>query len=159
MCPDRVRSLNVRYRRFIAITAKWLPEISDLTIRHLFEIIEICMDSRIVSREIRREVWPALHHYGFQTSASRRAFRLSPQRIWVVEFQSFNSYFSLVDGRTTYSFAVNLAIYLPALADDRHAQAAKPHAHECHIRRKLAKSIEQLSPTIGLDAAANPKRN
>lgn len=103
------------------------------------------MDSRIVSREIRREIWPALHHHGFQTSTSRRAFRLSPQRIWVVEFQSFNSYFSLVDGCTTYSFAVNLAIYLPAFADDRHAQPAKPHAHECHIRRNLAKSIEQVT--------------
>jgi hypothetical protein len=103
------------------------------------------MDSRIVNREIRREVWPALRAQGFQNVTSRRAFRHSPERIWVVDFQSFNSYFSLVDGCTTFSFAVNLAIYIPALADERETPPAKPHDYDCHLRRKLSKDIQQLN--------------
>jgi hypothetical protein len=103
------------------------------------------MESRIVNREIRREVWPALHDLGFQNVTSRRACRYSPERIWLVDFQSFNSYFCSVDGCTSYSFAVNLAIYIPALADERQARPAKPRDYECHLRRKLSKDIKQVN--------------
>jgi hypothetical protein len=84
------------------------------------------MDSRIVSCEIRREIWPALRDHGFRNFTSRRACRHSSERIWVADFQSFNSYFSLVDGCTTFSFAVNLAIYIPALADEHAAPSTSP---------------------------------
>ena len=103
------------------------------------------MDSRIVSREIRREVWPILRDHGFQHFTGRRACRHSPERIWVAEFQSFSSYFSQVDGCTTFSFAINLAIYIPALADEGRALPDNPRSYECHIRRKLPKDIVQAN--------------
>lgn len=63
----------------------------------------------------------------------------------LLDEKSFNSYFALVDSCTTFSFAVNLAIYVPAMADDRHAHPHKPHDYECHLRRKLPKSIRQVN--------------
>jgi hypothetical protein len=48
-----------------------------------------------------------------------------------------------VDGCTTFSFAVNLGIYVPALAEDRQAQLNKPHDYDCHLRRQLFKRMTQ----------------
>jgi hypothetical protein len=101
------------------------------------------MDSRIVSREIRHEVWPALQKEGFQTRRSRTAWKHSEKRIWVVHFQSFNSYFSLVDRCTTFSFALHLGIYVPALDSDAQIPSPTPRVHDCHLQRSLCKTIHQ----------------
>ena len=102
------------------------------------------MDSRIVNREIRREVWPMLRQKGFNAFTVRSAWRHCEDRIWIVNFQSFNSYFSLVDGCTTFSFALNLGVYFHALSekDDSRAQA-RPKCYECHFQGKLFKTIAQ----------------
>ena len=104
------------------------------------------MDSRVVNREIRREVWPALREKGFDTLTTRTAWRHLADRIWVVNFQSFNSYFSLVDGCTTFSFALNLGIYFRQLGDeDKTGVQAKPKDYQCHFRSKLLKTITQTN--------------
>jgi len=102
------------------------------------------MDSRIVNREIRREIWPALRVKGFDAFTPRTVWRHFPDRVWVVNFQSFNSYFSLVDGCTTFSFALNLGIYFHALCEEGKTEVqAKPKDYQCHMRRKLFKTIVQ----------------
>lgn len=102
------------------------------------------MDSRVVNREIRREVWPVLREKGFDALSARTAWRHMEDRVWVVNFQSFNSYFSLVDGCTTFSFALNLGIYFHALGEGDKAEVeAKPKDYQCHFRGKLFKAITQ----------------
>jgi hypothetical protein len=100
------------------------------------------MDSRIVTREIRREIWPALREVGFASFSGRSAWRQTSARTWLVNFQSFSSYFSLVDGCTTFSFALNLGIYVPAIES---TPLAKPPDYKCHLRRKLSKEIVQTN--------------
>jgi len=61
-----------------------------------------------------------------------------------VNFQSFNSYFSLADGCTTFSFAVNLGIFLSGLASaEESAIGGRPKESQCHFRSKLFKEIVQ----------------
>ena len=104
------------------------------------------MDSRVVNREIRREIWPALRQRGFDAFSARTAWRHFADRTWLVNFQSFNSYFSLIDGCTTFSFAVNLGIFLSALAStEEDAIRGRPKAYQCHLRRKLFKKIVQIN--------------
>jgi hypothetical protein len=73
------------------------------------------MDSKIVTREIRRFVWPRLKKQGFTEFSARTAWRHSKAKIDVVNFQSFNSYLAGVIGCTTYSFALNLGCYYLAI--------------------------------------------
>ena len=102
------------------------------------------MDSRVVNREIRREVWPVLREKNFDAFTARTAWRHLVDRVWIVNFQSFNSYFSLVDGCTTFSFALNLGIYFHALGEeDKTEVQAKPKDYQCHFRSKLFKTITQ----------------
>ena len=106
------------------------------------------MDSRIVNREIRREIWSALRGEGFDAFTARSAWRHLPDRAWLANFQSFNSYFSLVDGCTTFSFALNLGIRFDALCEpDAGKPEQNPKPHQCHFRCKLLKSIEQENYT------------
>ena len=104
------------------------------------------MDSRIVNREIRREIRPALRQAGFDAFTARTAWRHFEDRVWVVNFQSFNSYFALVDGCTTFSFAVNLGLYFVGLEDQGDGSALiKPKDYQCHFRGKLSKRIIQAN--------------
>ena len=105
------------------------------------------MDSQVVNREIRREIWPALRETGFDAFTGRTAWRHFPDRIWITNFQSFNSYFSLVDGCTTFSFALNLGIYFLALADQDGSTGDRPKDYQCQFRRKLTKQITQENYT------------
>ena len=98
----------------------------------------------MVNREIRREVWPVLREKHFDAFTARTAWRHLADRVWIVNFQSFNSYFSLVDGCTTFSFALNLGIYFHALGEeDKTEVQAKPKDYQCHFRSKLFKTITQ----------------
>lgn len=102
------------------------------------------MDSRVVNREIRREIWPCLREKGFDTFSTRTAWRHLVDRVWLVNFQSFNSHFSSVDGCTTFSFALNLGIYFCRLAgEDETTVQGRPKDHQCHFRGKLFKQIAQ----------------
>jgi hypothetical protein len=106
------------------------------------------MDSKIVNREIRAVIWPYLKSVGFSSFSSRTAWRQATDRIDVINFQSFNSYLADGLGCTSYSFALNLGIYL--LAIPAHGLSPKtkrgqfvPNEFDCHYRRKLDRSLAQ----------------
>ena len=74
------------------------------------------MDSSVVSREIKKAIWPALKAAGFSRFTSRVAWRHNKDSVDVLEFQSFNKYNAEVLGLTTFSFSVNLGkfpLYIP----------------------------------------------
>jgi hypothetical protein len=108
------------------------------------------MDSKVVNREIRQRVWPALRALGFSRFSSRTAWRYTPSRIEVLNFQSFNSYTAGVIGCTTYSFSLNLGSYLleiPSSHGPGHPKekdgALVPEEYECHLRGRLHRSFPQ----------------
>src|SRR4051812_39446034 len=104
------------------------------------------MDSKIVNREIRREIWPALKAVGFAQFTSRTAWRHSEWKIDVVNFQSFNSYLAQGLGCTTFSFSLNLGCYLNAVPVKSNVKLTKslltPQEYQCHLRRRLSRSFE-----------------
>ena len=74
------------------------------------------MDSSVVSREIKKAIWPALKAAGFSRFTSRVAWRHNKDSVDLLEFQSFNKYNAEVLGLTTFSFSVNLGkfpLYIP----------------------------------------------
>ncbi len=107
------------------------------------------MDSKVVSRQIRIHVWPVLKAAGFDHLVGRNAWRHSRYKVDVLNFQSFNSYLATQVGCTTFSFSLNLGCYLtfvPALygdSQDPGKGVLLPQEYECHLRRRLRKTIPQ----------------
>lgn len=105
------------------------------------------MDSKVVSREIRREIWSLLGRSGFTQFSSRTAWRFTADQIHVVNFQSFGGYLAEGVGCTTFSFAVNVGIFFRAIpfraTDKRPARESQPRESQCHFRRSLQKGIAQ----------------
>jgi hypothetical protein len=108
------------------------------------------VDAREVTREIRRLVWPTLREEGFEAFTGRNAWRYVGEAIDVVNFQSFSA--SLADslGCTTFSFGVNVGVWLPpdaweGLELKRDAQGRlRPEEYQCEPhRRHLTKSLAQ----------------
>src|SRR5271165_6784795 len=99
-------------------------------------MLEVKMDSRIVAREIKDEIWPMLRQHGFTEFGPKTAWRRQPDQIHVVNFQSFSSYLAGGVGCTTFSFALNLGIYFHAIplhypilkGPD---PSVKPHEYDC----------------------------
>lgn len=50
------------------------------------------MDSKVVARDIKREIWPLLRREGFTEFSPKTAWRHTPDQIHVVNYQSFNTY-------------------------------------------------------------------
>lgn len=104
------------------------------------------MNSKIVTRDIKGEIWPALRDTGFATFTTRRAWRHSKERIDVFEVQSFNKYIADVIGVTTFSFAVNLGtihLYVPPTWPPMVKDGLlMPTVAECYFRSSLICSIE-----------------
>lgn len=73
------------------------------------------MNSNDVNRLIRSIVRPVLKAQGFEVATARSVWRHRADTIDVVNFQSFNRYNADVLGCSTFSFAVNLAVYLNAI--------------------------------------------
>ena len=106
------------------------------------------VDSKDVTREIRRVVWPALRDAGFDSFTGRTAWRYIASAVDVVNFQSFSA--SLADsvGCTPFSFGLNLGVWVTG---DTEARVLKPDKHgrprpaewECTQRTHLAKSMQQ----------------
>jgi hypothetical protein len=110
--------------------------------------IDQTMDSTVVTRAIRREIWPVLRQEGFDRFAGRSAWRRSENKIDVVNFQSFNSYLAESVGCTTFSFSLNLGCFLPFIPTALMQVTVKdgaqlPREYECHLRRRLLKTIKQ----------------
>jgi len=103
------------------------------------------MDSKVVNKLIRSEVWPLLRQHGFTKFSARTAWRYRAPFVDVVNFQSFNSYLAEGIGCTTYSFTLNIAVYVQGSAiEDRvkldSAGRLMPQECECAFRLQLEKS-------------------
>ena len=107
------------------------------------------LDSTAVNKEIRLHK-PLLQKAGFSEFTSRTSWRYRPNRIDVLNFQSFNSYLANSVGCTTYSFAVNLGCYLTYIpnqfAQNRFEEKEGrllPLEYNCHLRCALHKQLKQ----------------
>ena len=103
------------------------------------------MDSKIVNREIKKTVWPALKRAGFDHFTQRTAWRHHEDSIDVVNFQSFNSYNADVIGINTFSFCVNLGkylLYVPPTWDVKVKGGIQlPNEAECLFRGRLFPNV------------------
>jgi len=112
------------------------------------------MDSKVVNKLIRSEVWPVLRRQGFSKFDSRNAWRYRGPLVDVVNFQSFNSHLASGIGCTTFSFALNLGVFLRGSASDRRVKRdpnglARPQEYECSFRADLKKR----TPVDGFERA------
>lgn len=106
------------------------------------------MDSSHVNRELRAVVRPSLQTHGFSAFTSRTAWRYREGRIDVVNFQSFNDYLATGVGCTTFSFALNLGVYLldqppPGRPLKEKSGQLRPEEWLCHLRLHPHRTLEQ----------------
>lgn len=106
------------------------------------------VDSKVVDRELRRVFWPALAEAGFTRRSGRRAWRDVDDAVQVVHVHSFNSYLASVLGSTTFSFSVELGVFLASIAElssmARYVRdRAQPRETDCHVRKVLTKGLDQ----------------
>jgi uncharacterized protein DUF4304 len=105
------------------------------------------VDSQIVNELIRRICWPLLRKQGFTDFSGRTARRMTADRIEVINFQSFNSYLANAIGCTSFSFSVNLGVFLtriphrPADEAEKTTVSFRPAEFDCHLRRRLLKTL------------------
>jgi hypothetical protein len=99
------------------------------------------MNSSVVNRAIRSLVWPVIKERAFTSFTGRAAWRDRDQLIDIINFQSFNRYNSDVLGCTTFSFAINLSVYLVDVPSDHPPPIRngrlRPAEHHGHLRRRL----------------------
>jgi hypothetical protein len=106
------------------------------------------VDSRDVTREIRRVVWPVLRAEGFDSFTGRFAWRYVESAVDVLNFQSFTASVADGVGCTPFSFGLNLGVWVPGELEARYL---KPDSNgrpqraefECMKRTHLTKSVEQ----------------
>ena len=105
------------------------------------------MDSSVVNKEVKSTIRPLLQEAGFTQFTLRTAWRYSPGKIDVVNFQSFNSYLANSVGCTTYSFCVRLGCLFDAIPQSERVKTRNgyrtPEEYECHFRLTLQKSVKQ----------------
>ncbi len=107
------------------------------------------MDSTIVNKEIKSLIRPLLQDAGFSQFTARTAWRYSPGKIDVLNFQSFNSYLADRLDCTTYSFSIRLGCSFDAIPRYTRVKQKngylRPEEYECHIRFTPQKSIKQAN--------------
>lgn len=106
------------------------------------------MDSRDVTREIRRQVWPVLRDEGFDSFTGRFAWRYVESAVDVLNFQSFSASVADGVGCTPFSFGLNLGVWVPGELEARYLKPdpngrLRPAEFECTKRTHLTKSVEQ----------------
>lgn len=111
--------------------------------------MELRVNSAVVNKELRAVVRPFLQTHGFRGVTARTAWRYTPGRVEVVNFQSFNSYLAEGVGATTYSFALNLGIYLlavphrPGRPTKLVGDELRPEEWQSDLRLHLERGLEQ----------------
>lgn len=120
----------------------------DIFCRYAVLEIRSLMDSKVVARGIKREIWPFLRREEFTEFTSRTAWRRTADQIHVVNYQSFNSYLAEGLGCTTFSFALNLGIFFRAIPFKYPVKGGtdpsnKPQVYHCHFQHSLVKGIAQ----------------
>jgi hypothetical protein len=120
------------------------------------------LDSKTVSREVKRRIWTLLKEAGFDTFTPRTAWRHGDEGVDVFNVQSFSKYNADVLGVTPHSFRVNLG-WLPTYIPPRWPPKVKdgkllPDEAGCLIRGMLlpTMSTPSSSPhTWSIDAGGN----
>src|SRR5262245_7212187 len=108
------------------------------------------VDSKLVNKRIRAEIWPLMKKEGFSKFTARTAWRLADHRIDVLNFQSFNSYNASVMDITTYSFAINLGSFFSDVPREHRKEGfgwgeglKLPAEYDCDFRGRLRKTLDQ----------------
>ncbi len=106
------------------------------------------INSRVVAREIKNEIWPLLRREGFTRFSPKTAWRYTAEQIHVVNYQSFNSYRAGSLDCTTFSFCLNLGIFFRAVPFKCQITkgldpSVRPQAADCHFHLQPLKNIEQ----------------
>jgi hypothetical protein len=108
------------------------------------------IDSKTVNKEIKKYIIPILKEHGFQVFTNRTAWRDNGIKIDIVNFQSFNSYLAESLGCTSFSFAINLGVYIKCIPNlyincpfKVRSNIICPDESASHIRRSLNKTLEQ----------------
>jgi Domain of unknown function (DUF4304) len=110
------------------------------------------VDSHLVTRAIRQHIHPLLKQEGFLNFSSRSHWRHKSNRIEVINFQSFSSYLAHTARCTTFSFAINLGIFFPAVPPEHEVLLTSikkkndkllPQEHSCHFRKQVHKIFKQ----------------
>lgn len=111
------------------------------------------MNSKEVTKEINSKIRPVLKENGFSRNSGRTYWRYCEDRIDIINFQSFNGYHSEVMGCTTFSYSINLSIFLNFIPEKDKMKEKnglkRPHEANGHFRRQLKKSIVQ--PELSID--------
>ena len=106
------------------------------------------MNANDVNRTIRSVVRPILKDQGFTVFTARTAWRHHGHAVDVINFQSFNRYLADTIECSTFSYAVNLGIFLTSVRVARDVPVRSgvlcPAEYACHIRRK----VESTLPTV-----------
>lgn len=110
--------------------------------------MDINIDSRVVKKEIKLKVFPFLKQNGFEEFSNRSAWRYYNNKfIHVISFSSFNSYRAENLWCTTFSFMVNIWIFI--IWDKKNIKIKNdkflPEEYECHLRNKLKRSFIQTT--------------
>ena len=105
------------------------------------------MDSKTVNKELNSVIRPLLKQNGFDKFSGRTYWRYHSDRIDILNFQSFNSYNADVLGCTTFSFTVNLSVYLTYLPEKTKIKEKegilRPEEFQGHFRGGIKKGFEQ----------------
>ncbi|MBB3825897.1 DUF4304 domain-containing protein [Xanthomonas arboricola] len=121
------------------------------------------MDSKIVNREIKRAIWPALKEAGFTRFTQRVAWRHHQDSIDVLDFQSFNSYNAEILGVTTFSFCVNLGKYLLYVPPQWEVKVKGgiqfPRESECLFRGRLHPNVSAAASDKTIWSIDNAGKN
>jgi hypothetical protein len=102
------------------------------------------VDSKVINKLIRSEVWPILREQGFSHFDSRNAIAYRGPFVNVVNFQSYSSQLAAGLGCTTYSFGLNLGVYVlgspweEQLKHDKNG-LVRPPEYGCSLRTSLRK--------------------
>lgn len=102
-----------------------------------------------MTQAIRRVVWPELRERGFAAFTGRTAWRYVGDAVDVINFQSFGASLADAVGCTTFSFSINLGVWLSQDAWTREprrdsAGRLRPTEYECEPHRhRLKKSLPQ----------------
>jgi hypothetical protein len=100
------------------------------------------LDAKTVNKQLRAVVRPMLKEARFTRFTERNAWRFLDEAKWIVNFQSFNAYLADGIGCTTYSFAVNLGVYLDDCAEDG-VVLDRPAESQASFRFEVLKRLSQ----------------
>ena len=135
---------NMVNQKFTILTPNNNPY-SNIRAEPLWVILE--MNSKEVTKQINSQIRPVLKENGFEKFIGRTYWRYREDRVDILNFQSFNSYHSEVMGCTTFSYSVNLSVFLNYIPGKIHVKEKnglkRPNEAEGNFRKQLEKGMSQ----------------